>query len=156
VVEKLAEAALSRNALAQADLELTDLQRDAVAVQITASLFVVKIRVFATSTNGESHSIAARPWSDQHTGRIHITNVYRQVVPLPKPNDEPIHLGAADLELDHEEPDQIRGEYWTRRMWRSGMNTAGIIELVRRSDGKDRSKTLREYGLEEKARLTSS
>lgn len=153
VVEKLAAAARSHDAASEADLSSTDLQRDAVAVQITTSLFVVKIEVFATSTNGESHSLAARPWRDQHSGRVHITNVYRQVVPDPKPTDEPIHLGAADLEFDQEEPGTVRGEYWTRRRWRSGMNTAGYIELVRRSDGRDRSRTLRAYAAEEKARL---
>lgn len=153
VVERLAAAARSHDTVSETDLNATDLQRDAIAVQITTSLFIVRIKVFATSTSGESHSLAARPWRDQHSERMHITNIYRQVVPVPKPTDESIHLGAADLEFDHEEPGVLRGEYWTRRKWRSGMNTAGNIELIRRSDGRDRSKTLRAYAAEEKARL---
>lgn len=155
VVEKLAVAALSPQALAQADLDETPLQKDAVALEINASLFIVKLRVFATSTNGNSHSLAARPWKDQHSGDIHITNVYQQLVPIPARTDESVHLGAADLVYNADDPDKIRGEYWTRRKWQVGMNTAGTIELVRRSDGKDQSKKLQEYALEEKNRLAS-
>lgn len=126
-----------------------------MALEIRASLFSVKLRVFATSTSGTSHSLAARPWQDQHSGEIHVTNVYQQLVPIPAWTDESVHLGAADLVYDTDEPEKVRGEYWTRRKWRAGMNTAGTIELVRRSDGKDRSKTIKDYALEEKAHIAS-
>ena len=43
---------------------------------------------------------------------------------------EALHLGSAYLILDME-ADTLKGEYWTKRSWRSGLNTAGMLEVTR-------------------------
>ena len=44
--------------------------------------------------------------------------------------DEALHPGAARLDVDTDKW-RLKGEYWTRRSWRSGFNTAGILEVKR-------------------------
>lgn len=153
VIERAYDAALSHRSTTEAELYGTPLKEDAIAVSIRCSLFALKIKVATSATDGESHSVAARPSHDPLTGCLHVTNVYRQSVPDPAWTDESVHLGAADLRVDPDEPDRIRGEYWTRRVWRTGKNTAGKIELRRLSAKQSKGKALRQFAAEEKARI---
>lgn len=77
-----------------------------MAVQITASLFSLKIAAGLSSTDGESYSIAAKPRKDQHSGRIHLSYVYEQRTPDHAITDEERHMGAADLIIDPDDLDQ--------------------------------------------------
>jgi hypothetical protein len=153
VIDKAFDAATSHRSVTEAELHDIPLKEDAIAVSIKCSLFALKIKVATSATDGESHSVAARPSRDPLTGCLHLINVYRQAVPDPARTDEPEHLGAADLKVDPEEPEQIRGEYWTRRVWRTGKNTAGKIELRRLSAKQSKGKALRQFAAEEKARI---
>ena len=47
------------------------------------------------------------------------------------PSDEGSHTGAATLEVKPGEVPVMDGQYWTRRKWREGMNTAGLIRVDR-------------------------
>lgn len=150
-IKRLVEAAQTDDRTTE--LELHDLpeQRDAMAVRLTNSLFQLQVRAGLSSTNGESFSITAKPWRDQHTGRIHLSYVYRQQTPNHAITDEEAHLGAADLELTTEDYRRAEGTYWTKRAWRTGRNTAGILELALLTAQKDRHKSLRQYAQEHKA-----
>ena len=155
VIEKAYDAAMSHRSVTEAELHGVPLKEDAIAVLIKCSLFSLKIKVATTATDGESHSVAARPSRDPLTSCLHVTNVYRQSVPDPARTDEPAHLGAADLKIDPEEPEQLRGEYWTRRVWRTGKNTAGQIVLRRLPAKLAKATTLRQHAADEKERRHS-
>ncbi|OYU37581.1 MAG: hypothetical protein CFE33_20330 [Pseudorhodobacter sp. PARRP1] len=154
IIEKAYDAATSHRSVTEAELYGIPLKEDAIAVSIRCSLFTLKIKVATSATDGESHSIAARPSRDSLTGCLHVINVYRQSVPDPARTDEPVHLGAADLKVDPEEPEQISGEYWTRRVWRTGKNTAGKIELRRLPSEQLNGRTLRQFAANEKKRIS--
>lgn len=149
-VKNLVETALSTGKVTEQDLHDTPEQRDAMAVQITNSLFTLRIAAGLSSTDGESHSITAKPWRHQHTDRIHLSYVYEQHTPNHATTDEETHLGAADLALGTEDPSKAVGTYWTRRSWRTGRNTAGTLELSQLSAWKVKGKSLRVYAAEHK------
>jgi hypothetical protein len=154
-IAKMLEAAQAHRGIEQAELHAVPEQRDAMAVQIRASLFLLKISAGLSSTDGQSHSVTARARHDQHSDDIHLTYVYEQSTPDPAITDEDKHMGAADLVVDLDDPSIGEGVYWTRRRWKLGLNTAGKLELRRITSRKDPSKNLRQYAAEEKARAPS-
>lgn len=154
-IKKMLEAAQANHFIEQVELYSTPEQRDALAVQITASLFTLKIAAGLSSTDGQSYSIAAKPRRDQHSGCIHLSYVYEQTTPDHALTDEERHMGAADLIIDPDDLDQAEGVYWTRRSWKTGLNTAGRLQLRRAEANKVKGKTLRRYAAEEKVRLGS-
>jgi hypothetical protein len=154
-VKKFVEMALSTERVTEKDLHDTPEQRDAMAVQITNSLFTLKIAAVLSSNDGEAHSITAKPWRHQHTDRIHISYVYEQHTPNHSATDEETHLGAADLALTMEKISKVSGTYWTRRNWRTGRNTAGTLELSRLEPRKAKNMSLRDYAAAHKAKITN-
>jgi len=103
-IKRLVEAAQSNDRTTEQELHDLPEQQDAMAVRFTNSLFKLQVRAGLSSTNGESFSITAKPWRNQHTERIHLSYVYRQQTPNHAITDEEAHLGAADLA-----PDGMRG-----------------------------------------------
>ena len=77
-----------------------------MAVQITASLFSLKVAAGLSSMDGESYSIAAKPRRDQHSGRFHLSYVYEQRTPDHAITGEERHMEAADLVIDADDLDQ--------------------------------------------------
>lgn len=152
-IKKLTETAQSHDKTTEQELHDLPEQRDAMAVRITNSLFILRICAGLSSTNGESHSITAKAWRHQHTGRIHLSYVYEQQTPDHAATDEENHLGAADLALTAEDHSRAEGVYWTKRRWRTGRNTAGKLELTRLSQRIDKQKALRQHAAEHKAKL---
>jgi len=71
-IAKLLEAAQANGAMTQEELQGIPHQDDAIAVQIKASLFSIRISAGLSSTKGQSHSLAARPRWDQYSGRAHL------------------------------------------------------------------------------------
>ena len=154
-IKKLVESAQSKKQVSEQELHDTPDQNDAMVMQITNSLFVLRIDAGLSSTDGESHSITAKPWRHQHTKRVHLSYVYEQQTPNHASTDEEKHLGAADLVLTVEDFSKAEGTYWTRRSWRTGRNTAGMLALSRLQTWHDKRKNLREYAAEHKASLDS-
>ncbi|WP_171099895.1 hypothetical protein [Ruegeria sp. HKCCD7255] len=150
-IRKLIEMAKSNQQLTEQELHDIPEQEDAMAVEITNSLFSLRIDAGLSSTNAQSHSIAAKPWRHQHTGRIHLSYVFQQETPKPAITDEETHLGAAELVLDSNGYANAEGTYWTRRSWRTGRNTAGSISLTRKNPNKRKGKSLTEFAAEHKA-----
>lgn len=153
-IKRLLEAAQSDDRTTEQELHNLPEQQDAMALRITNSLFKLQVRASLSSTNGESFSITAKPWRNQHTGRIHLSCVYRQQTPNHAITDEEAHLGAADLELVAKDYRHVEGTYWTRRAWRTGRNTAGILELALLNTKDDKRKALQQYAQEHRKNLT--
>ncbi len=153
-IKRLVEAAQSDDKISEKELHDLPEQQDAIAVRFTNSLFKLQVRAGLNSTNGESISITAKPWRNQHTGRIHLSYVYRQQTPNHSITDEEAHLGAADLELTAEDYRRAAGTYWTKRAWRTGRNTAGTLELSKVTAKTSREKTLQHYAQEHKTNST--
>ena len=108
-IKKMLEAAQAQDAIEQIELHSTAEQRDAMAVQITASLFTLKIAAGLSSTDGQSYSIAAKPRRDQHSGHLHLSYVYEQTTPDHAITDEERHMGAADLVIDPDDLETAEG-----------------------------------------------
>jgi hypothetical protein len=149
-IKKLIETAQSDEKTTDRELHDIPEQLDAMAVELTNSLFKLQVSAGLSSTNGLSRSITAKPWRNQHTGRIHLSYVYKQQTPNHAVTDEETHLGAADLELISADFTRAEGTYWTRRAWRTGRNTAGTLALERLSPRVERNKTLQQYALDHK------
>lgn len=147
-IKMLVDAATSTNQIKEIDIHNTPTSADAIAVQITNSLFALRIDAYICSTNGDSHSITALPWRDQFTKQIHISFVYRQSTPNPALPDDETHPGAADLILVDDNFSKAEGTYWTRRAWRTGQNTAGTLCLKRKQARKDIGKSFKEHAVE--------
>ena len=153
-IQKMLEAAQAYRPINLAELEAIKPREDAIAVEIRASLFSLKIFVAASATYGQSHSLIAHPRRDPDSEKLFVTNVYRQSVPNHQPTDEASHLGAADLQISSDDHTSIEGEYWTRRKWQLGLNTAGRIKLKRISDKRQPKKDLMTYALEKRGGLS--
>lgn len=147
-IKRLVEAAQQGGGLTEQELHDTPEQRDAMAVQIKASLFKLHICAGLSSTEARSYSIVAKPWRQQHTGEVHISYVYKQETPNHAMTDEEAHLGAAELIVKPERQSRAEGTYWTRRSWKTGRNTAGRLVLTRISSRLEASKTLRQHAAE--------
>jgi hypothetical protein len=119
-----------RSDIKRSDLGTIPLKVDSIQIRIRASFFafVVEARLFATG--GTSHSVTERVCYDPKRERFELYYVYVQETPVPAETDEGSHPGAARLVLDMEDW-TLRGEYWTKRTWRAGLNTAGLIEVQR-------------------------
>lgn len=154
-IERMLQAAQGEEALAQAELVGVPPQEDAIAVEIKASLFVIRIFAALSSTEGTSHTLTARPRLDANSGSLHVTYVYEQSVPVPRLMDEGLHIGAADVQLDRDDPTAAEGVYWTQRRWTLGLNTAGRVSLRRIAPRLESDKRLADYAREERARLAS-
>lgn len=121
-----------RSDVTRDDLSVIPLQSDKIAITIKASFFSFVVEAGLSSTGGTSHSVTERVCYDAKRERFELYYVYLQDTPIPQPTDESSHPGAAKLVLNMDDW-SLRGEYWTKRSWRQGLNTAGMIEVVRQS-----------------------
>lgn len=142
IINKVRQAAAANEALQPDALARAPLQEDVLALDIKASLFRVKIEAWLTSTRATSCSVTAK--AVKINGTVHLFYVYHQKTPEADHTDEWLHLGAAELDFDPSRVQETTGVYWTRRSWRQGLNTAGLLQL-RRAGERDGSKTLAEY-----------
>lgn len=154
-IKKLVEAAQSNGQISEKELHDLPDQQDAMAIRIINSLFTLQVQAGLSSTNGISYSITAKPWRDQHTGRIHLSYVYRQQTPNHTITDEETHLGSADLELMAEDYRRAEGTYWTRRAWRNGRNTAGTLALTLLTANFVKQKSLQQYAMDHQKTLAN-
>ena len=122
-----------------------NLQEDPIAIEIKSHLFSVYIRAYAKNTDSESFTLTAKPRWDCSKGRIKLSYVYQQDTKKLVKTDQEQHIGAAEVVFDPDEPDEANGIYWTRRSWREGLNTAGKIELARRTQRHAPGKKLKDF-----------
>ena len=130
VIQALRESAENQKSLDLAKLSEVELQDGDIAVQISASLFSLNVTSMS-GNEGIVRSITAKAVRDDNSGDITIHYIFLAEMPLPSSTDEGLHKGAVSLTIYGPTWTTARGEYWTRRKWREGMNTAGNFEIVR-------------------------
>lgn len=148
---KMRETAFTSSKISEATLEATSLQKVAVAVELRADFFRLKILVASSATGGTSRTVIAKPWRYPGSDVVHLSNIYFQSISKPAASDDAMHFGAADLEVDPTTSKSISGVYWTRRRWQVGLNTAGIIQLRWHRESLEKGKTLLDYAKEEQS-----
>jgi hypothetical protein len=129
-ISTMLETAKGTGGLEPASLATVPLKSDGITMTITASLFSLRITAELEATGGKSHSLTERVSEDKRRGELELYYVYRQETPEPELTDDDSHLGAACLTIDLVAA-TLSGAYWTKRSWRSGLNTAGRIEVQR-------------------------
>ena len=131
-ISEMLQAAEQSGGLDRQQLPAIPLQEDGVTMTITASLFAFRIKARLHRTGSKSHSLTERVSKDKRRDMHELYYVYQQDTPNAVSTDEDSHIGAAALEIDTHAW-TLEGPYWTKRSWRSGLNTAGIIKVVRES-----------------------
>jgi len=129
-ISAMLAAAEGNGGLVRQGLATIPLKSDAMTLTIKASLFSFRVSAQLHSTGSKSHSLTERVSEDKRRDKFELYYVYRQETPQPELTDEDSHLGAATLEIDLENW-CLEGAYWTKRSWRSGLNTAGLIKVKR-------------------------
>lgn len=146
VIKAMRDAAASKQAADLTVIERSRLQDDVMVVEIRASLTKLVLVGFLSSTRGRSETTSASASRSPQTGDIRLSYFFGQATPDPELTDQDRHSGAAELVVEHGDFISASGEYWTRRSWRGGMNTAGRLELRKVSDRHAAStKKLSEY-----------
>lgn len=145
VIRKMKDGALSEGGITEEELEKVSLQRNDMAVEIKASLFKVKVLGKLSATNGDSYSIISAMLKKEDAETVNLAYIYEQSIPDPKTTDQDMHIGAANLAWNTCSPNKLEGVYWTRRNWRQGLNTAGLIYLQKVADKTDPEKSLKDY-----------
>lgn len=140
VIQKLREAASSESELDLTALDAVPLQDVDAVMQIKAGLFGIRITAqFGLSPPNQNHNTSSTlfvlPSKDTGKDMLCLSYIYEQSTPNPASTDEGVHYGAARVAYSmHDEKERLSGDYWTKRRWREGMNTAGNISLGRISD----------------------
>jgi hypothetical protein len=111
-----------------AELALTE---GAIAMRIKASWFRIAFSAKTEAKDGRARSIFVKPGRNVRGRAFELAYMYEQETPEPAATDESTHLGSATVEILCTDEMKLDGQYWTRRNWRSGMNTAGLIQFIR-------------------------
>ena len=144
IIKKMLDASQLNCSINQEELNSIPLQTDALAIEIKATLFKVQVTASLSSTKGKSYSIMVCPRKDIHN-RLFLTYVYNQDTPKPFATDADNHLGAVELIFEMDNLNKAEGNYWTRRNWKQGLNTAGRLEIQRKKCWRDKNKSLDDY-----------
>lgn len=135
-VDAMRKAACEKRAMATDYLEAIHLLQLPIILEIKASLFDLHVFAILPTTESTSVSAASRLIRAQD-GRYILYYVFTQETGLISSTDESVHDGAARL-VYYPEQLELKGTYWTKRMWQAGLNTAGRLK-VRKIDRKRRT-----------------
>ncbi len=102
-------------------------------VNIKASLLSISIHLNSNSGYQDSRTLSSSIKKDTH-GNYELCYIYRAFVNNPKPSDEQSFLGAGLIRFSDLKNNTLKGEFWTNRKWKEGLNTAGTITLKRIED----------------------
>ena len=134
VISKLREGADQGNKIDLSELAKVELLKGDIAMHVRASFFGISIRSKLQDTGGDSKTFVARAEKSSEPPEFTLSYLYRQTTPEPQSPDEESHVGAATLEVRPGKQSLMEGHYWTRRKWREGLNTAGIIRVKQLTD----------------------
>ena len=134
VIARAHEAAGADRRMELDGLAKIPLQTDGMALLIQASLFSIRIKGRVANTGGKSRSLTAKLDRYPAPNDVRLAYLFEQETPDPTSTDESAHLGAVSLCFENDNFETTEGYYWTRRKWREGMNTAGLLSLTRVSD----------------------
>jgi hypothetical protein len=100
-------------------------------ITIRQNLFGIVMIFRGDDGYSTSETTFVRLTKGKESGRFRLIYVFENETPLARPADEQRHFGAGRTEvLWVDGALKIEGYYWTNRMWRQGMNTAGTITMV--------------------------
>lgn len=133
-IDAMRKAAATDETISDTELEAIALQSGAIAFQIKAHWFGIRIKTKTEAVNGNAVANDITPSRGIRGRDFELAYIYDQNTPQPVATDEGNHVGAATLEVKAGEELAIEGEYWTRRSWAQGLNTAGLLRLRRVSD----------------------
>lgn len=134
IIENLRNAAAASESTNLESIEKSALKATAIAFRIQADWFRIRIWARTDGVNGSAESLLVKASKNVRNREFEISYLYEQKTPIPKPTDSDVHPGAAMLGILPGETSKLIGEYWTRRNWARGMNTAGILSLHQISD----------------------
>ncbi|WP_282610835.1 hypothetical protein [Pelagibius sp. Alg239-R121] len=131
IIDRMRKSTLSGNAATQEDLDALALEKSVIAFEIKAHWFGIKIKSRTKAVNGEAWAADVKPTRNVGGRSFGLSYMYDQKTPQPKATDESSNTGAAVLEARVGDTAVLEGEYWTRRSWPQGLNTAGRLKLKR-------------------------
>lgn len=133
-IDAMRKAAAADETISDSELEAIALQSGAIAFQIKAHWFGIKIKTKTEAVNGNAVANDVTPSRGIRGRDFELAYIYDQNTPQPVATDEGNHIGAATLEAKVGDELALEGEYWTRRSWAQGLNTAGLLKLTRVTD----------------------
>lgn len=145
IIKRMSDAASSEKIYSDSEFNTLELTEQKIVMEIKETLFSVSIYAEIASTGNSSHSITATARNNPVSGELQILYIYCQDTIYPGETDESSHLGAGELNFQHENLTISDGYYWTRRMWQRGFNTAGRISIEKMSESRISKKSLSEY-----------
>jgi predicted pore-forming effector associated with SMODS systems len=134
IIENLRNAAIANESGDLDTIERIPLKNTTIAIRIQADWFRIRIWARTDGVNGTAESLLVKASKNVRTRDFEISYLYEQKTPAPAPTDSDNHPGAAMLEIVPGDQSVLSGEYWTRRNWARGMNTAGLLTLRQVSD----------------------
>lgn len=115
------------------DDELAPLSKVQLKAVITQTWWVFEMRMFnptGTSPIERSDTISVDPIGRMGQQQAGICYFYKQVNATDTVSDDTEFYGAARLFYDPDR-DRLEGLFWTARMWRRAINTAGRVTMTR-------------------------
>lgn len=108
----------------------------AVTLNIKADLFGFDINLNSDDGYQSSRVVQCDLYKDNRTKHFYLSYIYEAQVPDPKEGDEVSFQGAARLQVKISESGDtaLDGTYWTNRMWKKKMNTAGSLVASRATE----------------------
>jgi hypothetical protein len=128
-IDAMRKSACSPDHIKADDLDQIALLQLPITLEIKASLFDLHVYAILPTTDSTSVSAASRLIRSQD-GRYILYYVFTQETGLISSTDESVHDGAARL-IFYNATTELKGTYWTKRMWQAGLNTAGRLQVTR-------------------------
>lgn len=133
-IDALRKAASVGTPIDSASIDDIPLKIDPIAFEIRAHWFGIRLRAKTHAENGDAFARDVKFERGVRGRDFEIAYIYEQNTPNQKHTDESMHPGAATLEVKLGKEIVLDGEYWTRRAWAQGLNTAGLLRLKRVSE----------------------
>ena len=105
-----------------------------ITIDIKQTLFSIHLIMNADDEYSSSKTLVVIPEKNKETGEITLYELYESKVLTPKNTDHSRYFGAGVLNYRNDgSKDIIEGHYWTDREWRKGLNTAGSLQVIRKT-----------------------
>ena len=128
-IERVRTAASQKKAINLEELFELELHPSPIVLQIKCTIFGIRIVSYQSNTESKSSAMSTGIEREEKSDSYLLTYTYRQQNSVRSVTDSEEHIGAAVLEFEYADLAQARGNYWTKRCWEDGRNTAGQIKL---------------------------
>jgi len=113
--------------------DLAPLTRVKLKATIEHTFWTIHMRMWSEVPGApirESEIVSIEPFRAKALKKCGLNYIYRQENQTDDVTDDNSFYGAATLEYDLQN-DTLSGTFWTQRMWRRAMNTAGVVRMRR-------------------------